>query len=68
MYVLQVDGMTCGGCVRSLTNAVTIVDQAAKVEVDLASKRVQIDSNAPLAALTEAISDAGYTVLASAAQ
>ena len=64
MYTLRVDGMTCGGCVRSLTHAVTTLDQTAKVEVDLASKRVQIESSAPLAALTAAIDEAGYTVLA----
>jgi copper chaperone len=66
MYELQVDGMTCGGCVRSVTKSVQGVDGNAKVDVDLASKTVRIDSAASLERIRSAIDDAGYDVTASA--
>jgi copper chaperone len=66
MYELQVEGMTCGGCVRSVTKSVQTVDSDAKVDVDLTSKKVRIDSQASLDSVKSAISNAGYPVTASA--
>ncbi|MBK4737773.1 heavy-metal-associated domain-containing protein [Noviherbaspirillum pedocola] len=62
MYELKVEGMTCGGCVRSVTKSVQSVDGNARVDVDLPSGRVRIDSAAQLDAVKNAIEDAGYTV------
>jgi len=67
MYELQVEGMSCGGCVRSVTKSVQTVDANAKVEVDLKRKTVRIDSAADLQTVKSAIADAGYPVTASAA-
>lgn len=67
MYELQVEGMTCGGCVRSVTKTVQAVDRNARVEVDLDSKKVRVETVADLNAVTSAIADAGYPVTASAA-
>jgi copper chaperone len=64
MYELKVDGMSCGHCVKSVTNAVQEVDRAAKVNVDLARKTVQVESSAALDVIKDAISEAGYPVLA----
>jgi copper chaperone len=66
MYELQVEGMTCGGCARSVTKTVQAVDSHAKVDVDLKSKTVRIDTAADLNAVRSAIADAGYPVTASA--
>lgn len=66
MYELQVEGMTCGGCARSVTRSVQTVDSNAKVDVDLKAKKVRIDTSANLDAVTSAIKDAGYPVTASA--
>lgn len=66
MYELKVDGMSCGHCVKAVTAAVQEVDPAAKVNVDLNGKKVQIESEAELPAIKEAIAEAGYPVLASA--
>jgi copper chaperone len=65
MYELQVEGMTCGGCVRSVTKSVQSVDSNAKVDVDLQSKKVRVDTQASLEAVTSAINDAGYEVTSS---
>ena len=67
MYELQVEGMTCGGCARSVTKSVQAIDSNAKVDVDLQNRKVRIDSSANLDAIKSAISDAGYPVTASAA-
>ena len=62
MFDFQVNGMTCGGCARAVTNAVKSVDAAANVQVDLAAKRVTVDSTADAAKIRSAIEDAGYDV------
>jgi copper chaperone CopZ len=46
---------------------VQAVDAGAKVDVDLKSKKVRIETGAGLNAVTSAISDAGYQVTASTA-
>ncbi|GAB3458481.1 copper-translocating P-type ATPase CopA1 [Massilia terrae] len=63
MYELTVDGMTCGHCVSRVTKSVQSVDQGAKVDIDLASKKVRVDSRADLDEIAEAIDEAGYPVL-----
>lgn len=65
MFELTVERMSCGGCARSVTKSVQSVDGNAKVEVDLASKNVRIDSQASLEAVRSAIIEAGYPVTAS---
>ncbi|WP_283444189.1 heavy-metal-associated domain-containing protein [Noviherbaspirillum suwonense] len=65
MYELQVEEITCGGCVRGVTCSVQTVDSAAKVDVDLKPKTVRVNSTAPLEAVTSAIAEAGYPVTAS---
>ena len=67
MIAYQVNDMTCGHCVSMITKAVKWVDPAAKVAIDLASKRVEIGSaNATSSELKEAIEDAGYTAVEAA--
>lgn len=67
MYELEVDGMSCGHCVGAVTKSVQGLDAAAKVAVDLASHKVQIDSSASLQDIVAAIVEAGYTVTKGAA-
>jgi copper chaperone len=62
MHTFQVEEMSCGHCVAAVTRAVHAVDAAAAVRVDLASKRVEIDSAADAVRLRAAIADAGYPV------
>ena len=67
MYELQVEGMSCGHCVSSVTRSVRDVDAAAKVEVDLAQQKVRVDSSASLDEIKSALEEAGYPVLNSSA-
>ncbi len=68
MIELTVEGMSCGHCVGRVTQAVQGIDPAAKVQVDLPSKRVTIDgaagSGAGLERMVAAIEAAGYPVTA----
>lgn len=58
----KVQGLTCGGCVRSVTNAIQQVDAAATVQVDLAAGRVSVTSSTDRRRVERAIRDAGYEV------
>jgi copper chaperone len=62
MISFQVNDMTCGHCVSTITKALTAEDAAAQVRFDLALHRVDIESAESNAAeLSEAIKAAGYT-------
>lgn len=56
-----VPDMTCGHCASHIRQAITGVDGAADVQVDLDSKLVTVASAASAQALAEAISAEGYT-------
>jgi copper chaperone len=62
MYELKVENMSCGHCVNAVTKAVQAVDPAAQVQVDLAGKKVSVESGAQLAQIRSAIEEAGYPV------
>ncbi len=58
----EVNDMSCGHCVSTITKAVRAVDQNAKIDIDLAMHRVQIEpGEADAQALSDAIREAGYT-------
>jgi copper chaperone len=67
MYQLEVGEMSCGHCVASVTKAVQSVDAAAKVDVDLAQRKVSVQSSAALEQISAAIDDAGYLVISKTA-
>jgi copper chaperone len=67
MLKLKVAGMTCGGCVSSVTRAVAAAAPGSKVSVDLKSGEVAIDGAASKQAVVTAIEDAGYDVIGEAA-
>lgn len=60
MIEFQLPAMSCGHCVRAVTEAVQSVDPQARVEVDLESKRAKVDSAAGRTALATALTEAGY--------
>jgi copper chaperone len=60
----DVQGMTCGHCARAVTEAVKRIDASARVEVDLAGGKVQVESSAQREPLAAAIREEGYTVAA----
>ncbi len=62
MYSLHVEGMSCNHCISKVTRSVKKVDDTAKVDVNLATKKVSVDSKADLDDIVHVISEAGYAV------
>ncbi|MGN8250559.1 heavy-metal-associated domain-containing protein [Pseudomonas sp. SMV7] len=60
MQVFNVQGMTCGHCVKAVTRAVQERDAAAKVEVDLAAKQVRVQTELAQEKILGAIREEGY--------
>ena len=62
MQVFNVQGMSCGHCVKAITNAVQAKDPAASVRVDLAAQEVGVESALSADQVIEAIREEGYEV------
>ena len=60
MLILDIPNMTCGHCVRAITQAVTAADPAAKVQADLAKRQVQVDTTVSRDAVVASLTEAGY--------
>lgn len=52
--------MTCGGCVRKVTQALQRVDPEARVQADLPAQQVQVGSDRPREQLAQALREAGF--------
>ena len=61
MQVFSVEGMTCGHCVRAVTQALQNQDPAASVNVNLAAKEVGVESRLSAEQVIELISEEGYS-------
>jgi copper chaperone len=61
MIEFRIEDMTCGHCASTITKAVQALDNAARVEIDLAEKRVRIDSPVAEGNVAAAIRSAGFT-------
>ena len=62
---LNIDGMTCGGCVKSVTRLLEGVEGVEKAEVNLENKNAVItfdESKTDTDALIDAVEDGGYDV------
>ncbi|MDP2795477.1 MAG: cation transporter [Sulfurisoma sp.] len=60
---IKVNGMSCGGCVKSVTNVLTALPGVSKAEVTLTpgEARVEFDpAQVTRAAMAKAIDDAGF--------
>ena len=60
MQVFTVQGMTCGHCVKAVTDAVQSQDKSAVVVVDLAAKQVSVQSSLQAPQILALIREEGY--------
>ena len=60
MLTFQIPNMTCGHCVRTVTQAVQAADPAATVQADLATHQVTVDTSASRDAVAAQLAQAGY--------
>jgi len=56
----NIPAMSCGHCVSAVTQAVKALDPAAQINVDLASKKVVVETSQDRGAVLAALADAGY--------
>ncbi|PUB10620.1 copper chaperone CopZ [Paenisporosarcina sp. OV554] len=61
---LQVQGMSCGHCVKSIENSVGAIEGVEKVNVQLNDGTVDVEFNnkVDVQKITDTIEDQGYTV------
>lgn len=57
---LTLPDMSCGHCAKAVTSAVQRVDPTATLEIDLASRRVHIDSSRPSRDFETVLAEEGY--------
>jgi copper chaperone len=60
MIELTLPTMTCGHCVRTVTETVRKLDPTAKLDIDLPSHTVQIESSRPADDFRVALAEEGY--------
>ena len=60
----NVQGMTCGHCERSVTNAIKQLDPQAQVRIDRPPNLVEVDSTASREKIAAAIREEGYALAA----
>ena len=60
---LNIDGMTCGGCVKSVTKVLNDLDGVRSATVSLENKNAQVEfdeGKIQIVQLVEAVEDAGF--------
>lgn len=62
MITLEIEGMTCMGCVQSVERALKKADPTATVKIDLESGRLDLDGALDREAAKAAIEATGFDV------
>jgi copper chaperone len=60
MIDLEIPSLSCGHCVRAVTETLHQLDPQAEVQVDLPTKQVHVTTHAGRAEVVAALADAGY--------
>jgi copper chaperone len=60
MQVFKVQGMTCGHCVRAVTQAIKDDDPGAEVQIDLSKGEVRVESQLAAERIVGLIDEEGY--------
>ncbi|MEY3886951.1 MAG: Copper chaperone CopZ [Pseudomonadota bacterium] len=60
----QVEGMTCGHCEMAVKKAIIRLDPEAKVAIDRAAGKVDVESSKAREVIAHVIAEEGYTVVA----
>jgi copper ion binding protein len=61
MPTISVEGMSCEHCEQTVEDAVREIPGVTRVTADEAAQQVDIDGDADIDAVLQAIEDAGYT-------
>ncbi|MDJ0733201.1 MAG: heavy-metal-associated domain-containing protein [Nostocaceae cyanobacterium] len=61
-WTLKVPDIACEGCAQTITESIHATEPNAKVNVDVKTKTVTVESTANPESIKKAIVDAGYTI------
>ena len=64
MSTFTVEGMNCGHCTKAITQAIVELDTNAQVQTDLSNKTVTVSGTPSNEQISQAITEAGYKVVA----
>ena len=56
----RIDNMTCGGCARSVTATIQDLDHNAQVNIDVATKLVEVKTTLDTAKIVAALTEDGF--------
>lgn len=56
----HVERMACGGCAKTITDAIKGIDSNAKVETDTVAKTVKVETSLTSDEIGKALADVGY--------
>lgn len=60
MLTFQIPNLSCGHCVRAVTEAIHEIDPQARVQADLATRQVQVQTSASAEAVVAALTAVDY--------
>lgn len=60
MQHFDLKGLTCGHCVRAVTEAIKSLDENADVEINLATGKMTVVSELPASEIIKAVFSEGY--------
>jgi copper chaperone len=63
MLSLKVSGMTCGGCINAVTRAIQAQDPQAKVQADLTTQTVDLETTLTVVQASQILIDAGFPIV-----
>jgi copper chaperone len=61
-YEWKVSGLSCGHCVRAITQAIHDLDAQAQVQISLEQATLRVESSLSEMLLAQALEQAGYSV------
>ena len=64
MSTFTVEGMNCGHCTKAITQAIIALDAKTQVQTDLNNKTVTVSGTPTNEQVSQAITEAGYKVVA----
>ena len=56
----HLEDMTCGGCARTVTKTIQMIDPNAKIVTDPPTRRVEVQTSASQEQIAAALSEAGF--------
>lgn len=60
MLRFHVPNMTCGGCARSVTKALSSIDPTARIDIEPSMREVRIESSVEEERILNVLKEAGY--------